>query len=131
MRQSLPPEDCSNFYFTSYRPLIDIQNGIRNKKAPGKALIHSLLGGGAGIRTLDASFSSHTPLAGEPLQPLGHASKPRHYSSMTNSAFFDSLNDLKPWSVPLFPNQTPYAARARPAPYTCLRSRPKFLSRWC
>lgn len=31
-------------------------------------------GGGAGIRTLDASFSSHTPLAGEPLQPLGHAS---------------------------------------------------------
>ena len=41
------------------------------------------LGGGAGIRTLDASFSSHTPLAGEPLQPLGHASKPSRYSSTT------------------------------------------------
>lgn len=39
-------------------------------------------GGGAGIRTLDASFSSHTPLAGEPLQPLGHASKPSAHSSM-------------------------------------------------
>ena len=41
------------------------------------------LGGGAGIRTLDASFSSHTPLAGEPLQPLGHASKPARHSSTT------------------------------------------------
>ncbi len=41
-----------------------------------------LLGGGAGIRTLDASFSSHTPLAGEPLQPLGHASKPSANFSM-------------------------------------------------
>ena len=40
------------------------------------------IGGGAGIRTLDASFSSHTPLAGEPLQPLGHASKPRRQFSM-------------------------------------------------
>ena len=39
-------------------------------------------GGGAGIRTLDASFSSHTPLAGEPLQPLGHASKPSTNFSM-------------------------------------------------
>ena len=36
--------------------------------------VRNSLGGGAGIRTLDASFSSHTPLAGEPLQPLGHAS---------------------------------------------------------
>ena len=42
-----------------------------------------MAGGGAGIRTLDASFSSHTPLAGEPLQPLGHASKPSAHSSMS------------------------------------------------
>lgn len=39
-----------------------------------KTLKNQGFGGGAGIRTLDASFSSHTPLAGEPLQPLGHAS---------------------------------------------------------
>ena len=45
-------------------------------------LLNLDIGGGAGIRTLDASFSSHTPLAGEPLQPLGHASKPSANSSM-------------------------------------------------
>ena len=32
-------------------------------------------GGERGIRTLDASFSSHAPLAGECLRPLGHFSK--------------------------------------------------------
>ena len=52
--------------------------GMRRKKNPVKRG----LGGGAGIRTLDASFSSHTPLAGEPLQPLGHASKPSTDFSM-------------------------------------------------
>ena len=51
-------------------------------------------GGGAGIRTLDARFSAHTPLAGEPLQPLGHASKPRRYSSMTNCAFLNHFTFL-------------------------------------
>ena len=34
-----------------------------------------LSGGERGIRTLDAGFSPHTPLAGERLRPLGHLSK--------------------------------------------------------
>ena len=33
-----------------------------------------LLGGERGIRTLDAGFCPHTPLAGEHLRPLGHRS---------------------------------------------------------
>ena len=45
----------------------------KNKALNNQGFI-KYIGGGAGIRTLDASFSSHTPLAGEPLQPLGHAS---------------------------------------------------------
>ena len=32
-------------------------------------------GGERGIRTLDTSFSSYAPLAGECLRPLGHFSK--------------------------------------------------------
>ena len=52
------------------------------RRNPEEARKHLTFGGGAGIRTLDASFSSHTPLAGEPLQPLGHASKPRRQFSM-------------------------------------------------
>jgi hypothetical protein len=47
----------------------------KKKKAPQEALNYRLLGGGAGIRTLEARFSALTPLAGEPLQPLGHASE--------------------------------------------------------
>ncbi len=35
----------------------------------------SLIGGERGIRTLDGLFLTHTPLAGERLQPLGHLSK--------------------------------------------------------
>jgi hypothetical protein len=62
--------------------IIRTHNALPKKKHPKVLNLLELLGGGAGIRTLDASFSSHTPLAGEPLQPLGHASKPSANISM-------------------------------------------------
>ena len=38
-------------------------------------------GGERGIRTLD-ELSTHTPLAGERLQPLGHLSGDAHYNQI-------------------------------------------------
>jgi hypothetical protein len=47
--------------------------GRKKENAPG---VGAFLSGGDGrIRTVDARFCAHAPLAGECLQPLGHVSK--------------------------------------------------------
>ncbi len=48
------------------------------------ALIH---GGERGIRTLDGLLT-HTPLAGERLQPLGHLSNAKYFTLPKGSALF-------------------------------------------
>ena len=48
--------------------------GIRHKKTGYREPVFLFNGGERGIRTLDGLLT-HTPLAGERLQPLGHLSK--------------------------------------------------------
>ncbi len=60
-----------------------------------------LIGGDAGIRTLDTGFGPYAPLAGECLRPLGHVSEarnctgPRVLASMTGSPPRKTLQDRR------------------------------------
>ena len=62
---------------------------VRYKKTPQKRGFF-VSGGEGGIRTLDGLLT-HTPLAGERLQPLGHLSKTCHFN------FVDTWFNSLPW----------------------------------
>src|SRR5579862_5566753 len=92
-------------------------------------------GGDGGIRTLDAAFWPHAPLAGECLRPLGHVSVcfylavARAVGARSGSRSVTPANDcyiitFTPAPAPS-PARTPCAARARKARDTSRRSPPR------
>ena len=106
----------------------------RKTKAPHRGASHEQLGslwdapriklgGDGGIRTLDAGFGPHAPLAGECLRPLGHVCGLRLLASSmpARGGFYIKRDAL----TPADPDRRPCAVRGRPIPCICPRSPPR------